>query len=121
MGATHWLDISLTLDSMTWHFGNFGEPGLVAVTEAGLTELGLDELASCFREAKELMVPLLSQKTEADGDSDEILEQRGLDWEATKINRRVWELRRLRPKGGSLIYDAWIRYARLHPENVFSV
>jgi hypothetical protein len=25
MAATHWLDISLTLDSITWHFGNFGE------------------------------------------------------------------------------------------------
>ncbi len=25
MAATHWLDISLTLDSLTWHFGNFGE------------------------------------------------------------------------------------------------
>ena len=40
MAATHWLDISLTLDSITWHFGNFGEPYLVAETEAGLQELG---------------------------------------------------------------------------------
>ena len=32
MAATHWLDISLTLDSITWHFGNFGEPALVAQT-----------------------------------------------------------------------------------------
>ena len=32
MAATHWLDISLTLDSITWHFGNFGEPALVAET-----------------------------------------------------------------------------------------
>ena len=30
MAATHWLDISLTLDSITWHFGNFGVPGLKA-------------------------------------------------------------------------------------------
>ena len=36
MAATHWLDISLTLDSITWHFGNFGEPHLVVETEAGL-------------------------------------------------------------------------------------
>jgi hypothetical protein len=57
MAATHWLDISLTLDSITWHFGNFGEPQLVAETEAGLRELGLHELASCFVEAKELMLP----------------------------------------------------------------
>jgi len=45
MAATHWLDISLTLDSITWHFGNFGEPHLVVETEAGLQELGLQELA----------------------------------------------------------------------------
>jgi hypothetical protein len=57
MAATHWLDISLTLDSITWHFGNFGEPHLVAQTKAGLYELGLNDLALCFREAKELMLP----------------------------------------------------------------
>jgi hypothetical protein len=68
MAATHWLDISLTLDSVTWHFGNFGEPHLVAETEAGLRELGLHELALCFVEAKELMVTLLASRTEADGD-----------------------------------------------------
>lgn len=48
MAATHWLDISLTMDSITWHFGNFGEPGLVAATEAGLQELGLEELGQIF-------------------------------------------------------------------------
>jgi hypothetical protein len=54
MAATHCLDISLTLDSLTWHFGNFGERQLVAETEAGLRELGLQELASYFVEAKGL-------------------------------------------------------------------
>jgi hypothetical protein len=43
MAATHWLDVSLTLDSITWHFGNFSEPQLIAETEAGLRELGLEE------------------------------------------------------------------------------
>jgi hypothetical protein len=65
MAATHWLDISLTLDSLTWHFGNFGEPHLVAETEAGLRELGLHDLASCFVEAKELMLPLLAPQLTA--------------------------------------------------------
>src|SRR5579862_6761775 len=75
MAATHSLDISLTLDSITWHFGNFGEPGLVAHTEAGLHELGLHELAECFAEARKLMTPLLAERTEADGDPYEILER----------------------------------------------
>ena len=78
MAATHWLDVSLTLDSITWHFGNFGEPHLVAQTEAGLYELGLDDLALCFCEAKELMLPIMAERTEADGDPDEILKRKGL-------------------------------------------
>jgi hypothetical protein len=118
MAATHWLDISLTLDSITWHFGNFGEPHLVAQTEAGLYELGLNDLALCFREAKELMLPLLAQRTEADGDPDEILARKGLSAVAGELNRRSWDMDDLGP-GKSLIYDAWIRYTRQNPERVF--
>jgi hypothetical protein len=118
MAATHWLDISLTLDSITWHFGNFGEPQPVAETEAGLRELGLHELASCFAEAKELMLPLLAQRTESDGGIDEILEQAGLTTRADELNQRAWALDNLGP-GKSLIYETWIRYTRQHPERVF--
>ena len=77
MAATHWLDISLTLDSLTWHFGNFGERQLVAETEAGLRELGLHELASCFAEAKELMLPLLAQRTKPTAIPTKSLSKRG--------------------------------------------
>jgi hypothetical protein len=97
MAATHWLDISLTPDSITWHFSNFGEPGLVAATEAGLIELGLHDLAGCFAEAKALMVPLLSQRTEADGDPYEILEHRGLRERGQEIDRRAWAFDRVEP------------------------
>jgi hypothetical protein len=119
MAATHWLDISLTLDSITWHFGNFGEPGLVAETEAGLIELGLDELAWCFHEAKELMIPLISERTESETSYD-VLERKGLLQFADELNRKAWALRDT-PSGKSAIYEAWIRYARQHPEHVFDV
>jgi hypothetical protein len=102
-----WLDVSLTLDSITWHFGNFCEPHLVAQTEAGLYELGLNDLAVCFREAKELMLPLLPERTEADGYPNEILERKGLSALADELNRRSWDMDNLGP-GKSLIYDAWI-------------
>jgi hypothetical protein len=118
MAATHWLDVSLTLDSITWHFGNFGEPHLVAETEAGLAELGLHELAHCFAEAKELMLPLLAQRTEADGDPYDILERAGLKTSADQLDERAWGLGSLGPDR-SVIYDAWVRYARHHPERVF--
>ena len=118
MAATHWLDVSLTLDSITWHFGNFGEPGLVSQTEAGLREFGLHEHAECFVEAKDLMMPLLAQRTEADGDPYEILERAGLKERADEIDRRARGLDDLAP-GESVIYKAWIRYTRHYPERVF--
>jgi hypothetical protein len=118
MAATHWLDVSLTLDSITWHFGNFGEPRLVGQTEAGLRELGLDELADCFVEAKVLMQPLLAHRTEADGDPYEILERAGLYERAKEIDDRASALGN-RGRSDSVIYDAWIRYTREHPDRVF--
>lgn len=118
MAATHCLDISLAIDSLTWHFGNFGEPKLVTETEAGLRELGLPELAACFVEAKELMVPLLAQRTESSGDPYEILERAGLGNRADELDRRALALDDLGP-GKSVIYEAWIRYAREHPDRVF--
>lgn len=112
------MDISLTLDSLTWHFGNFGEPQLVTETEAGLRELGLHEPASCFVEAKELMLPLLTQRTEADGDPYEILERAGLSARAEELDERASALGNL-GSGKSAIYEAWIQYTRQHPERVF--
>lgn len=111
MAATHLLDISLTLDSITWHFGNFGEPHLVAETEAGLHELGLHELARCFAEAKELMIPLLAQRTETDGDVYEMLERAGLRNRGNEIDSRAWQIDNL-PPGQSIIYNAWVQYTR---------
>jgi hypothetical protein len=119
MAATHWLDISLTMDSITWHFGNFGEPGLVALTELGLIELNLPELASCFAEARDLMIPLLRGRTESDGDPDEMMERKGLSERADKINRRAWDLDSSGPEE-SIIYSAWTAYARKNPEKVFA-
>jgi hypothetical protein len=118
MAATHWLDISLTLDSITWHFGNFGEPGLVAETEAGLRELGLLELAQCFVQARDLMLPLLAKRTEADGDPYEILDRAGLRGKGDEIDRRAWAADGRGP-GESAIYKSWIRYTRQYPERVF--
>ena len=91
---------------------------MVAETEAGLRELGLHELAGCFVEARDLMIPLLAHRTEGDGDPYEILERAGLRERADEIDRRAWALDDLGP-GESVIYQAWLRYTRQHPERVF--
>jgi hypothetical protein len=119
MAATHWLDISLALDSITWHFGNFGEPGLVAETEAGLRELGLHELADCFVEARDLMIPLIAQQLESDDDPYELLRQTGFKDRGDLLDGQAWDLAATESKL-SFIYGAWVRYARKNPELVFS-
>lgn len=116
--ATHRLDLSLTLDGITEHCGNFGEPQLVAATETGLNELGLHELAACFSEARALMVPLLAKRTAADGETHQILRKAGLEMPAAELDRKAWALDNLVPEK-SLIYEARIRYSHQYPERVF--
>ena len=118
MAATHWLDVSLTLDSLTWHFGNFGEPALVALTEEGLLELGLNDLAAVFREASALMAPLVEQMSR-EHPPDEHFEKAGLSERGRQLDAKAWALSEIGPNE-SAIYAAWIRYTRDHPERVFT-
>jgi hypothetical protein len=120
MAATHWLDLSLTLDDVTWHFLNFGEPNLVEETEKGLRELGLTELADVFHSAYELVKPHLDQMVLDQGYED-CLQRVGTIEESTRLNDRAWDLAK-GPEGaaaGSAIYASWITYARRHPALVF--
>lgn len=118
MAATHWLDVSLTLDSLTWHFGNFGEPAFVSLTEEGLLELGLYELAAVFREGSTLMAPFVGQMS-PDHPPDELLEKAGLAERGRELDDKASELSEAGPDQ-SAIYAAWIRYTREHPERVFA-
>jgi hypothetical protein len=117
MAATHHLDTSLTMDDIGWHFLNFGEPGLVRETEAGLRELGLGDIANYFLEAHAIVSPLKPEIKEAD-DYYDCLESRGL---MARINELTDKASATQPiLSGSPIYAAWIKYARAHPESVFA-
>jgi hypothetical protein len=117
MAATHWLDVSLSLDSLTWHFGNFGEPGFVTQTEEALLELHLLDLARLFREAADLMRPFVDQMS-PEHPPDELLEKAGLMERGREIDHRAWDLSKS-GTGDSAIYEAWVAYVREHPERVF--
>jgi hypothetical protein len=117
MAATHHLDMSLTMDDIGWHFLNFGEPGLVRETEAGLRELGLSDIAGYFVEALAIVGPLKPEISEPD-DYYECLESRGL---MAKINELTDMASAKQPTlAGSPIYAAWIKYARAHPGSVLT-
>ena len=64
------------------------------------------------------MLPLLAQASERDGDPYEILERAGLKERGDELDERAFALDNLAP-GKSVIYEAWIRYTRQHPERVF--
>jgi hypothetical protein len=116
IAATHHLDISLTMDDIGWHFLNFGEPGLVRDTEAGLRELDLGDIADYFAEAHTIVNPLKPEIKEAE-DYYACLESRGL---MTRIEELTDKASKRQPTvSDSPIYAAWIKYARAHPEKVF--
>ena len=54
MAATYELDVSLAVDDLGWHFGNWHSLDLAEETAAGLDELGATELAEVFRAAFQL-------------------------------------------------------------------
>jgi hypothetical protein len=64
------------------------------------------------------MMPLSAQRTNADGDPYQILERAGLQGRAKDIDDRARALGNRGP-GESVIYNAWIRYTRQHPDRVF--
>ena len=62
-------------------------------------------------------MPLISERADSE-DSDDVLERKGLQQFAEELNRKARALRDT-PSRKSAIYEAWIRYARQHPEHVF--
>jgi hypothetical protein len=125
MAATHWLDLSLTLEDLGSHFLNFGEEGLVKETILGFRELGLLEFEAPFVEAFNLIQPI---RNEVNVDNfDDYLETHGQSLRIQELNARIQELnaragefvKQCDQVGDSAIYGAWIKYTREHPENVF--
>lgn len=114
MAATHWLDISLTLDDIGWHFLNFGEPELVEETERGLRELGLVDLANVFREAHTIVGPLLKQFAGPNQEFEQLLSQAGVEERVDELSDHAWDLMDRRD-----IHTAWIDYAKRRPNDVF--
>lgn len=113
MAATHWLDISLTLDDIGWHFLNFGEPELVQATSLGLRELGLEEVACLFDEAYVILQPHLG-KYSSNEEYCDAMEKTGDQARIDSLDDRAREL-----VGEGGVYPHWVRYARLYPERVF--
>jgi hypothetical protein len=113
MAATYELDVSLTLDDLGYHFGNWHHQGLAEETLAGLRELGADRLAEIFSAAFQLANPHWDELG-TPGWSD-WYNASDLEQELELLNREAWSIQKAPGRG---IFAHWTRYARAHPENL---
>ena len=113
MAATFELDVSLTLDDLGWHFGNWHDAALAEETARGLEELGATELAGIFREAYRLAVTNWDELG-APGWGN-WYHGSELELAMEPLNERAWAILEGKKKG---IFDYWVAYARKYPERV---
>lgn len=113
MAATYELDVSLALDDLGWHFGNWHDKELAEETARGLEVLGAPELARIFREA---FLIALQHWTELGSENwTEWYHGSPLETAVDDLNKQAWKLLEKHKDG---IFHYWTNYARKHPEGV---
>jgi hypothetical protein len=116
MGATHPLDVSMALDDLGWHFGNWPSQPLADETLAGLRELGATEAAEIFDAA------LLCAKEHwafiCSGNFFDSYHGSPLEQTLLPLNRKLWALLGYDGSTGKNLLAYWAPYARSHPDRV---
>jgi hypothetical protein len=113
MAATYELDVSLTLDDLGWHFGNWHHMSLAEETAAGLEELGATELADLFRKAF-----LLARDFWGELGSEhwsKWYHGSALEKAVTPLNVKAWAILDTKQMG---LFSYWLEYARQFPERL---
>lgn len=113
MAVTHELDVSLALDDLGWHFGNWHDMELAQETIHGLELLGAKELADLFRQAFEI----------AKGFWAELGDENWMEWypdspfeqAVEPLTKKAWSILEDKRIG---ILKYWVDHARRYPEQV---
>jgi hypothetical protein len=113
MAATYELDVSLSLDDLGWHFGNWHHLGLAEQTAVGLEELGAIELAGIFREAMNIAQQFWIELGSSEWSS--WYSESELEKAMAPINEKAWAVLEAKPNG---IFSYWVSYARQFPERL---
>jgi hypothetical protein len=111
MAAIYQLDVSLALDDLGWHFGNWHHHGYAQETAAGLRVLGAQRAAELFEAAY----------AEALHHWDRLAAEDWMEWyhesppEAAvdPLNREMWQLY---PSSSGGLLRLWVQYARAHSD-----
>lgn len=113
MAATYELDVSLSMDDLGWHFGNWHDEELAEETARGLEVLGAHELAKLFREAFRLALKYWDELGSEDW--AEWYHGSPLETAIDPLNDQAWNFLE-RHKDG--IFHYWVDYARKNPDGV---
>jgi hypothetical protein len=113
MAATYELDVSLALDDLGWHFGNWHDEELAEETARGLEVLGASELARIFREALRFALQYWSELG-AEGGA-QWYHGSPLETAVDPLNKQAWQFLDKHKNG---IFHYWVDYARKHPDGV---
>ena len=110
MAATYQLDVSITLDDLGWHFGNWHHHGYAMETAEGLRALGALRAAEIFEAAHSLALRYWEEMG-----SENWMEWYNADSPLAKavepLTREMWEL----VGDDRRIMQYWVDYARRNP------
>ena len=113
MAATYELDVSLVMDDLGWHFGNWHNTVLAEETIRGLDELGVTELAVIFKEAFQIALRYWDELGTKDWSKwyhDSPLENK-----VKPLNEQAGKILEAKKNG---IFEYWVNYARKYPERI---
>ena len=115
MAATFELDVSMALDDLGWHFGNWAHRGYCDETLRGLRELEAVEYAEMFAKGYELAQANWSKLRDfAPGEFKKWYNESEFEKATEPLSKRWWNLQK--SDGG--IFGHWTKYARKYPHKV---
>lgn len=117
MSGMYFFDVSMSLDSLAWHFGNQNDERDLRETLNGLRELELLEIAEMFEQMWEFMKPHMNALQSGDfggKDFSDWLVEIGAEDFADKKDDFIWAYCEKLGKLGLL--ETWPKYARKYPE-----
>lgn len=117
MAGIHFFDVSMSCDSLAWHFGNQNDERDLHETLNGLRELELPEIADLFAQMWEFMKPHMSALQNGDfggKDFSDWLEEIGAEDFADQKDDFIWAYCEKAGKIGLLA--SWPIYARKYPD-----
>jgi hypothetical protein len=110
MAATYQLDVSLTLDDLGWHFGNWHHHGYSLETARGLRVLGATREAELFEAGYAVARRYWNEMGSALW-MEWYNEDSPMERETAALSDELWKL----AKGGRGLLGHWISYARRNP------